>query len=163
MRARQTRQADDHDARIAECRGYLTLAARCAESNARAVVITRGPSGSGKTTRSQALLELVGAIRIRTDVERKRLHGLAPQAVSGSALNAGLYSATETERTYSYAARLARAVADAGYLVVVDGTFLLRQQRGQFHALAAHLQIPFAIVDFVAPVDALQARIRRRQ
>jgi uncharacterized protein len=162
MRARQTKQAD-HDARIAECRGYLTLAAGCAESNARAIVITRGPSGSGKTTRSQALLELVGAIRIRTDAERKRLHGLAPQAVSGSALNAGLYSATETERTYSHAARLARAVADAGYLVVVDGTFLLRQQRAQFHALAADLQIPFAIVDFVAPVDALRARIRRRQ
>ena len=124
MRASQTHDTEAHRAKIAECREYLKLATRSAESATRGIVITHGPTGSGKTTRSEALIELVGAIRIRTDVERKRLHGLTPQSRSGSALNAGLYSRAETERTYSEVARLTRTVASTGYPVVVDGTFL---------------------------------------
>ncbi len=162
MRAGQTSQPHAHNAKIAEYREYLNLAKRCSESTARGIVITRGPTGSGKTTRSQALVELGGAIRIRTDVERKRLHGLAPQSRSGSALNAGLYSAAETARTYSHVARLTRTVASAGYPVVVDGAFLQRRQREEFRALAAVLHVPFVTVDFVAPVDTLRARVRER-
>jgi len=163
MRARQTAEPEARRAKIAEYREYLRLAKRCAESTTRGIVITRGPTGSGKTTRSQALVELAGAIRIRTDVERKRLHGQTPLSRSGSAVNAGLYSAAETDRTYSFVAGLTRTVAGAGYPVVVDGTFLQRRQRQQFRALAADLDVPFVIVDFVAPVDTLRTRVRERQ
>jgi uncharacterized protein len=162
MRASQTHDTDAHRAKIAEYREYLKLATRCAESATRGIVITHGPTGSGKTTRSEALVELLGAIRIRTDVERKRLHGLPPQSRSGSALNAGLYSRAETERTYSEVARLTRTVAGAGYPVVVDGTFLQRPQRNQFRALATDLNVPFVIVDFVAPMDILRTRVQGR-
>ena len=54
-----------------------------------AIVITHGFSGCGKTTLSQSLLETVGALRIRSDVERKRLHGrvrasaVAPISIAG--------------------------------------------------------------------------------
>jgi aminoglycoside phosphotransferase family enzyme/predicted kinase len=162
MRATQTANTEAASAQTAECRQYLTLAQRCSESAASGIVITHGPTGSGKTTHSQALIELAGAVRIRTDVERKRLHGLAPRAGSESELNAGLYSAIETDRTYSTLGCLARTVVNAGYPVVVDGTFLQRRQRGQFRALAAELGIPFVIVDFVAPVHTLHTRVQKR-
>ena len=148
--------------KIDEYREYVALAKRCAQSTAAGIVITRGPTGSGKTTRSQALVERVGAIRVRTDVERKRLHGMTPMSRSGSPLNAGLYSATETDRTYLQIRDLTRTVAGAGYPVVVDGTFLLRRHRELFRALAVDLKVPFVIVDFVAPVEVLGARVQER-
>src|SRR5262249_29759738 len=141
----------------------VSLAARCARPSAPGIVITHGLSGSGKTTRSAALVDEAGAIRIRTDVERKRIHGLPPLARTESAPDAGLYSAAATDRTYAHVAGLARTVAAAGYLVVIDGTFLRRRYRDQFRAVAADLDVPFTIVDFVASVDTLRARILERR
>ena len=163
MRASQIDDAAARAAKITEYGEYLSLAARCARPDASGIVITRGLSGSGKTTRSAALVEYAGAIRIRTDVERKRIYGLAPLARTESALDEGIYSATATQRTYSRVASLARTVAGAGYPVVVDGTFLRRRDRDQFRAVAANLNVPFAIVDFVASVETLRARIRERR
>jgi uncharacterized protein len=163
LRASQTNDPETRRSKIAEYRDYLVLAKRCSESAGRGIVITRGPTGSGKTTRTQALIELTGAIRIRTDVERKRLHGLTPQARSDSGLNAGLYSGTETERTYARIADLTRTVADAGYPVVADGAFLHFSQRQRFRALADTLHVPFVIVDFVASEETLRRRVRKRQ
>jgi uncharacterized protein len=159
-------QIDDDAARatkIGEYREYLSLAARCARPDAPGIVITRGLSGSGKTTRSAALIEHAGAIRIRTDVERKRIHGQAPLVRTESAWDEGIYSAAATERTYSRVASLAGTVAGAGYPVVVDGTFLRRRDRDRFRAVAADLNVPFAIVDFVATVETVRARIRERR
>jgi len=162
MRASQIDEAA-RAGKIAEYRDYLSLAARCAQLSTSGIVITRGLSGSGKTTRSAALVEHAGAIRVRTDVERKRLYGLAPPARTEFALDEGIYSAAATERTYAHVASLARTVAGAGYPVVVDGTFLRRRHRDQFRAMAADLNVPFAIVDFVASAETLRARIRDRR
>jgi predicted kinase len=162
MRASQTQDGGARDAQVMECRAYLELAQRCAGSAPPAIVITHGPTGSGKTTGSQALIELLGAIRIRTDVERKRRHGLRPESRSGSALNAGLYSAAEIERTYATVAALTHLVVSAGYPAIVDGTFLRARERDRFRALAERLRVPFAIADFVAHADILRARVRRR-
>jgi aminoglycoside phosphotransferase family enzyme/predicted kinase len=162
LTARQAADAGMRRAQTAECSEYLTLARRCADSASRGIVITHGVTGSGKTTRSLALIERAGAIRIRTDVERKRQHGLGPQARTGSPLNAGLYSALETDRTYANVLRLARTVVSAGFPVVVDGTFLQRRHRDQVRALASELEVPLVIVDFVAPVDILRARVQQR-
>jgi len=162
MRASQTSASVAREAHMAEYRDYLKLAKRCCEPATQGIVITRGPTGSGKTTLTEGLVDLVGAIRIRTDVERKRLHGLTPLARSGSALNAGLYATKETARTYSTIARLTRTVANSGYPVVVDGTFLQRRQREQFRAVAADASVPFVIVDFVVPQDTLRRRVCER-
>jgi uncharacterized protein len=163
MRASQIDGAPVRAAKIAEYREYLNLAARCAQTNALGIVITHGFSGSGKTTRSAALVEHAGAIRIRTDVERKRVHGLPPLARTESALNAELYSAEATDQTYAHVARLACTVAGAGYPVVIDGTFLQRRQRNRFRALADDLHVPFTIVDFVASVETLRGRVSERR
>jgi aminoglycoside phosphotransferase family enzyme/predicted kinase len=162
MRARQTNDAAARIGQIAEYRQYLKLATVCSRSSAPGIVITHGFSGSGKTKHSECLVERAGAVRIRTDVERKRRHGLPPGSRSGSALNTGLYAAAETDRTYLAVARFTRAVAGAGYPVVVDATFLQRHRREQFRTLSEELGVPFVIVDLVAPVETLRARVQKR-
>jgi predicted kinase len=78
-------------------------------------------------------------------------------------LDEGVYSAAATERTYSRVASLARTVAGAGYPVLADGTFLRRRDRDQFRAVAADLNVPFVIVDFVASIETLRSRILERR
>ena len=147
---------------LAECARYLTLAAAQMQSPAPALLIASGVSGSGKTSQSQPLVEGCGVIRVRADVERKRLFGLDADARSGSTLGGGLYSAEASARTYARLAELAREVVEAGYPVLVDATFLKRSQRAAFAELAATLGVPFAILAFDAPVETLRARVRQR-
>ena len=146
----------------AERDGYLRLAEAYARSPEPAILITHGITGCGKTTLSQALLEQIGAIRIRTDVERKRLHGLAPTARSDAATARMLYGADATRRTYDHVLHLAASVAAAGFVAIVDGTFLRRWQRDRFRRLAAELGIPFVLVAFSASEGVLRRRVAER-
>ena len=105
LRAIQLSPGEARAALYAERDGYVRLAEGYAQSPAPAIVITHGVTGCGKTTLSQALLEQVGAVRIRTDVERKRLQGIAPTARSDAAAAKELYSADATRRTYDHVLR----------------------------------------------------------
>ena len=157
-----SKPGDAKRAFLAEYRDYVNLAAAYAHPPHPAIIITHGVAGCGKTTISQALLELIGAVRIRTDVERKRLHGLGAEARSASPIGGGLYAPHATEETYQRVSALARHVADAGDVAIVDGTFLKRWQRDQLRHLASELDIPFVIVAFSANVATLGERIKER-
>jgi hypothetical protein len=117
--------------------------------------------GSGKTFESQRLLERDGAIRLRTDVERKRLFGLGMLDDSRSR-GLDLYNAEATARTYEYLFTAARSLLQAGYPVVLDAAFLLRAERARAQALAQELSVPYAILDCQAPPDVLRQRLRLR-
>lgn len=143
--------------------GYAALAERYTRSRATPLFITHGLSGSGKTYFTQILLERFDVIRLRSDVERKRLHGLAPLARSGSGVDRGLYSADASGRTYARLAELAQHVLRAGYPVVVDAAFLERAQRDRLRKVASDLGAPFVILDVVAPEDLLRERVGRRE
>jgi aminoglycoside phosphotransferase family enzyme/predicted kinase len=144
-------------------RQYLHLAEHYTRAAPTPLIITHGLSGSGKTTVSDALLESSGAIRIRSDVERKRLFGLSSTARSGSAIAADLYSTEASHQTYQHLAALAHSIISAGFAAIVDAAFLKRSQREQFHRLADDLQVPFVIFHCDAPIDLLRQRIRERE
>lgn len=143
-------------------RRYLDVAAACMERPPGLVGITHGLSGSGKSTLAQALVERYGYIRLRSDVERKRLFGLDERECSGSGLATGIYSAEASRRTYERLATLARSVVEAGYQPVVDAAFLRTTERAPFRELAQTLGAEFRI--FVTDVDqgTLRERLRRR-
>jgi aminoglycoside phosphotransferase family enzyme/predicted kinase len=143
-------------------RSYLELAGSLARSARPAVVLMHGLSGSGKSNLAQVLLETVGAIRIRSDVERKRLHGLDPTARTSTGVDSGLYGAAANAETYAHLARRASAIVQAGWTVVVDATFLRRTDRDAFRALARSLGCRFLIVACQAPADVLRARVAAR-
>ena len=143
-------------------RRYLELAWDGARPRRPALLVTHGCSGSGKTTATQSLLETMGAVRIRADVERKRLFGLDAAQHSGSSLNGGLYDSTTTQATYARLCDLAAPALLAGMVVLLDATFLQRGQRDQARALAARHQVPFMLLDFDADVPTLRSRIAAR-
>ncbi len=159
LRARETGAADEAN----RTRGYLSLAQRFAAGGHAAIIINHGVSGSGKSTLAQHLLKDLRAIRLRSDVERKRLFGLASGARTGSALAHAAYTQQATQDTYAELERLARIVAEASYPVIVDATFLKRSQRERFRTLAAMLDVPFAILDCRAPEGVLRARVAERE
>jgi len=142
---------------------YLRLGRGLALEPRRALIIMHGLSGSGKTTVAQYLLETRGAVRIRSDVERKRLAGFEAGARTGSALGAGIYAAGLTARTYERLANLSRAILAAGYPAIVDATFLARAQREAFAALARDMELPFAIAACEAPEAVLRERVASRE
>lgn len=143
-------------------RAYMQLAERLMTTRPTPLIITHGLSGSGKTTVSTALCERLGAIRVRSDVERKRLHAMAALERQSGGLNTGIYTAEASSRTYAHLKSLAEHGLDAGFPVVVDAAFLKRDQRERFAALAAQRQIPFVIVDCQSPRDVLEARLLGR-
>jgi aminoglycoside phosphotransferase family enzyme/predicted kinase len=146
-----------------ECRGYLELASSFAVEGAPFLLITHGLSGSGKTHLTGRLLETLDAVRIRSDVERKRLFDLQPLANSGSGPGQGIYTRSAGERTYRRLAELAQCVLAAGFPVLVDATFLEREQRQIFRVLAANIGAPFILLSCSADPDTLRARIETRR
>ena len=147
---------------IAEYRGYVRLARGYAETAPSAIVITHGLSGSGKTTLSEALLEALGAVRVRSDVERKRMHGLDAREHDRHGVEHGLYASTATDATYRRLASLTREIVVAGYVAIVDAAFLKRAQRDLFRELAAKLGVPFVILALPASEGTLRERVGRR-
>ena len=127
-----------------------------------ALLITHGPSGSGKTTLTQALLEAAGAVRIRADVERKRLAGLAALAHSGSAVGGGLYGPAMTAATYARLLQAAAPVVDAGCIAILDATFLRHAQREAARRWAAERDLHFVVLDFPATPALLRQRLHER-
>jgi len=126
-------------------------------------VITCGLSGSGKTWLSQQIMTQRGAIRIRSDVERKRMVGLRAAQSSASLPDPDLYSLAVNEQVYSALLACARSVLESGESIIVDAAFLKRSERLAFLELAAELRVPFAILHCVAPSETLLTRLRERQ
>src|SRR5690606_16078251 len=154
------------DASLAEARRYLALARDIAHPPAPRLLITHGLSGSGKTWASSRWLadEASGrAIRLRSDVERKRLHGLSALATSGSSLNSGLYTPKSHGDTYGSLLSRARMLLADGWTVLVDAAFLRAAERAEFAALAQGAGVPFHILACEAPVEVLRQRITDRQ
>ena len=154
--ASDQRQADE------DYHTYLQLAQSYVRPAEPKLIITRGLSASGKSTLTQPLLESIGAIRIRSDVERKRLFSVGPGAQNKTGIDQGIYSVEASVQTYDRLKQLAADVLAAGFTVIVDAAFLKYQQRDPFKQLAVETNSTFVILEFTASVDTLRQRIRAR-
>jgi uncharacterized protein len=152
----------EREAALNDVHALLELASMLTHPPPARLAITHGLSGSGKSTTSRALMQTPGAIRLRSDVERKRLAGLDALARSGSAIGEQLYAADATRRTYGRLAELAGQLLDAGWSVIVDATFIARWQRDLLRETARVRKLEFRILDFPVPVATLRERIMQR-
>jgi len=142
---------------------YLAFAGRAILPRRRQLLLMHGVSGSGKTWVSQVVVEQLGALRLRSDVERKRLCGLPALARSASAVDSGRYDEATTHATYQRLAECAREVLAAGFPVVVDAACLRRWQRDIFRDLAMQLDVPWRIISCRADDATLRRRIVTRE
>ncbi|MFA6164280.1 MAG: AAA family ATPase, partial [Methylobacter sp.] len=108
------------------------------------------------------LAEKIGALQIRSDIERKRLFGYRAQEHTGSDINSGLYTLEAGLKTYQRLAELAKALLNAGFSAIIDAAFLKSEQRNMFQQLAAEYNVQFFIVDFQASNEELCRRLRQR-
>lgn len=156
-------QGADAGAVVAQVRHYLAVATRLAGIDRSAgkprLVLTFGLSGSGKTLAAGVLAERLGGVRVRSDVERKRLFALPPTARS----TPGLYAPEATRRTYERLQEVADQALAAGVSIVVDAASLLRHERDAMRAVAARHGAAFHLLVCQAPLSVLQARVAARQ
>jgi aminoglycoside phosphotransferase family enzyme/predicted kinase len=127
------------------------------------LVLCCGLSGSGKSTVALGLLQPLGAVRIRSDVERKRLAGVAVTARPTAGQARELYSLAMNTRTYARLQSLARELLRAGLNVIVDAAALRRHERDDLRALATAAGARFVLVECTAPEAVLRERIARRR
>ncbi len=141
---------------------YLALAQALAQANDARLLASCGLPGSGKSHVTQQLLEAAGAIRIRSDVERKRLHGLPPLADS-HASGIDIYTPLANDATFSRLRALAGLSLLAGWPTIVDAASLRRAERERFQGVAAAAGAPFTLLVCDAPPEVLRERVRLRE
>lgn len=147
---------------LRQYRGYAGLAESYSAIPARFLAITRGVSAVGKSQVALRLVEALGAIRIRSDVERKRQLG-KQQASATDELNTGIYSEDASKAIYERLNQLADLALHAGYPVVLDATFLKRPQRQAAQLIAEETGVPFLILDCQAPDSVISSWLQQRR
>ena len=142
-------------ARVSNANAYMTRARPL-------LLLTHGPSGSGKSWLSERLVSGLPAIRIRSDVERRRMSGsgIDPSRAQDR------YSQDMTRRTYARLAECAESAVDGGTNIIVDAAFLRGEDRDLLRAVADRGDARFIIVSCLAAestmADRIDARLRDR-
>ncbi len=163
IRSSQIRNGEEGVAAEQAFNHYLELAQGFSRATRPRLVITHGLSGSGKSTFSAGLMEKGGFIRIRSDVERKRLFGLDALEPAQAAPQSGIYTAQTSAVVYENLLQLSSAVLDAGFSVIVDAAFLEEGQRAPFLTLAEEKGLSFTLIDLRASPHTLRQRVAGRK
>ena len=148
--------------RLADFQLYLACAERMLAPARPSVIITSGLSGAGKTWLAQQLAPKLGAVHVRSDIERKRMGALKEQQRSHSAVGQGLYSQATSALVYQRLSTCARVALEGGCSVIVDATFQRAADRAQIHAVASARGVAAYLVRCHAPTAVLRARIAAR-
>jgi len=138
---------------LRQYRNYANLAESYSAIPSNFLAITHGVSAVGKSHVAMRLVEALGAIRLRSDVERKRLFST----------DKDLYSAETSASTYQRLNDLAAIVLRAGFPVVIDATYLKLQQRLATAKVAEAIGAPFLILDCAAPMAVIESWLAQRQ
>ncbi len=163
LRRTQQQQQTEVTRLYQEYKKYLFLAEQFTQAPRVMLIITHGFSGAGKSVIAEQVANRIGAIWLRSDVERKRLFGYAPLADTDSAIDGGVYSKHHTRETYKHLEHQTREILSAGFSVIIDATFLKQTQRKPFQKLAETQGNPFIILSIEASEPELCRRIELRQ
>ena len=141
---------------------YLTAAARYLERRAPVVIAVGGLPGTGKSTAARALAPSLGAapgaLVLRSDEIRKRLHGAEPER----RLPQSAYTEQKSTAVFNELANLVEVAARGGHAVIADGTFLDLRHRSLVEAAARRAGVPFVGIWLMASQAELEQRIATR-
>lgn len=147
---------------LRQYRNYANLAESYSTIPSSFLAITHGVSAVGKSHVAMRLVEALGAIRLRSDIERKRLFGEQKDADLGK-LSAGIYSQDASVATYQRLHQLAESALRAGFPVVIDATYLKQAQRDAASQVAESCGAPFLILECHAPDEVIASWLEQRQ
>lgn len=123
------------------------------------LLLMHGVSGSGKSWLSEQLVAPLPALRIRSDVERKRLLGASPAPAGFKRDN---YAPEMSHRVYARLVECAESCLQAGFNVIVDAAFLDAADRELFTGLADRMLVTCAFVSCHADATTLLDRVATR-
>ncbi|MBB5710798.1 AAA family ATPase [Sphingomonas xinjiangensis] len=131
--------------------GNAALAEGILRPSAAQLIAVGGLSGTGKSTLARLLASRSGrppgARVIRSDVFRKRLAGVAPEA----RLAPSHYTPRNDRDTYEALFQSADDHLACGSSVILDAVFMNRSERDVAHALALKARVPFIGIWLEAP------------
>ena len=140
---------------------YLDAAEHYLDPAPVMVVAIGGLPGTGKSTLARVVAAELGrapgALVLRSDEIRKRLHGVAPE----TRLPDAAYAETMSARVFALLADTTRDAAAAGQCVIADATFLDPSHRAMIRAAAAPGR--FVGIWLTAPITELERRILARR
>ena len=160
--ASEREEPEDAERDRMECMDFCNLASKQIAPSRPCLVLMHGLSGSGKTWVSTRLMAALPAIRLRSDIERKRLFGIGELGASESAVGGGIYSDDASDAVYQRLFELAWEILASGYSVILDAAFLDRARRERAIAVAGETSCPAVIVDVRAPESVLRERLSAR-
>jgi hypothetical protein len=161
-RIRQTEGAsrDEHKRRAQR---HVALAITCLDPKPPVLIAVGGLSGTGKSTLAAWLAADIGpapgALHVRSDVERKRLLGVAET----ERLAPEHYRAEVSEQVYAVLADKAPRGLAAGHAVIVDAVFAKPDERAAIEAVAHAAGHPFVGLWLNAPKQTLIERVEARR
>ena len=143
-------------------REYADRAESYTQVPQRFLIITQGTIGCGKGELSNRIVEQMGVIRLRTDVERRRIHGMAIDAPTDGELDAGIHGNEASDQVYQTLAQEAEEILRAGFPVMVSGSFLKRRQRERFERLADAQGVYLVLLQCTPPSDWIESQVHDR-
>ncbi|WP_428483452.1 AAA family ATPase [Rhodopila sp.] len=159
IRAHVSASSDRKDA----IRPYLTAAHQYLSPPPALVLAIGGLQGSGKSTLARLLAPDLGAapgaVVLRSDEIRKRLHEVSPEA----RLPPNAYSDKANAAVNAMLLDQARQVAEAGHVVILDATFIDPQMRRAAAAAARNASAPFVGVWLDVSLPELEKRVAARR
>ncbi len=141
---------------------YFNFALEFLKPSPPTLLAIGGLSGTGKSALAvkiaPALGPAPGAIVLRSDIERKRLHG----ANEFDPLPKEAYSADVTKRVYSSLARKAERVITAAHAVIVDAVYSDVIERTEIAEIATARKVPFVGLVLTADLKTRLSRVAHR-
>ena len=154
---------DKRERSAAEAVRYFECAEHFLEPAPARLIAIGGLSGTGKSALAAAVAPHLGlapgAVHLRSDVERKRLYGIAET----EPLPPKAYDSEVAAEIYACLARKAGLAARSGYNVIVDAVHAREDARRRMEDLARELQMPFVGLWLEAPLSVLLSRVEHRR
>jgi predicted kinase len=155
-----------HDTRsksdLSRVRKFCDLALIQSVTWTPALIVMHGLSGSGKTWLSTRLMSALPAVRIRSDIERKRMFDLGESANSDSGVAEGIYTEAANEKLYTRIHNIAAKILRARHDVIIDAAYLMSSERQHAREVAAECDAGCVSIQTHAPANILRDRIGKR-
>ena len=153
---------EEYEVVIPEIESYAAFAAKVLSPAQPQLVAIGGLSGVGKSSVAHEFAAVVGsppgAFHLRTDVERKIMHGVALT----HRLPSEAYTPESRDEVYRRVFRKAEVALDSGCSVIVDAVFPEGPQRTQLRDLASRTNAGFLGLWLHADEKLLRQRIDER-